>query len=110
MEAPSTALVAPSSNHTLKCNVSSLSPVTISWFKDDMKITLDGQHLTTRNNETELIITGVVRATDEGSYYCEANSSSLGSVRSLGVMLTVACKWATKWCIRFHCVIHYARV
>ena len=96
MEAPSDALVAPSSNHTLKCNVSSVSPVTITWFKDDMKITLDGQHLTTRRNGTELIITGVDRPTDEGSYYCKANSSSLGSVRSLEVRLRVARKWDYK--------------
>ena len=56
-----------------------------------MKIVVDGQH-TTRSNGTELIITGVDRATDEGSYHCEANSSSLGSVRSLEVTLRVACK------------------
>ena len=91
LEAPSDALVAPNSNHTLKCNVSSSSPVTITWFKDDQEIVLDGHHQT-NSNEMELIITEVDRDTDEGAYYCLVNSPSLGSVRSLGIMLKVACK------------------
>ena len=92
MEAPLDALVAPSSNHTLTCNVSSTSPVTITWFKDDMRVTLSGQRLTTRNGGAELIITGVDREADEGKYYCEADSTSVGSVRSLGVMINIACE------------------
>ena len=92
MEAPSDALVAPNSTHTLTCNVSSTSPVTITWFKDDMRITFSGQHLISRNSGAELIITRVDRGTDEGRYYCEADSTSVGSVRSLGVMISVACE------------------
>ena len=92
LEVPSEALVPPDSNHTLKCNVSSPSPVTIIWFKNDMEIVADGQHLTNRSNGMELIITGVNRMTDEGIYYCVAGSTLLGSVRSLGVMIRVACK------------------
>ena len=74
------------------CNVSSPSPVTITWFKDDSEIVLDGQHLTNRSDGMELTITGVSRGTDEGIYYCVASSTSLGSVRSLGAMIRVACK------------------
>ena len=92
LEAPSGAQLAPNSNHTLKCNISSSLPVTITWFKDDIDITLDSHHLTTRNNGMELTITGVNRQTDEGSYFCEAGNISIGSVRSLAVMLEVACK------------------
>jgi len=93
LETPSDALVAPNSNHTFKCNVSSLLPVAIAWFKDgnELEITLDG-HWTTRNNGMELIITGVQRGSDEGTYFCEVSNTSLGSVRSLGGILKVACK------------------
>lgn len=92
MEAPSDALVARDGNHTLKCNISSPSPVTITWFKDDVVVMLDGRHLTDRNNGMELIITDVDQGTDEGTYYCLVNSTSLGSVRSLGAILRVAGK------------------
>lgn len=93
LEAPSGALLAPDSNHTLKCNVSSSSPVTITWFKDGVEVTLDGDHLATRSNGMELIITEVNQRTDEGTYFCEVSNVLLGSLRSLGVMLRVACKY-----------------
>ena len=87
---PSDMIIAPGSEHILRCTVTPPTANLIVWYQDDAKVNLSGGRVTTRHGGTELVITGVQRS-DSGRYTCEASSSE-GSLRSLGATIQVACK------------------
>ena len=86
---PSDVVIAPGSEHTLTCTVIPSTPNVITWYRDDVQVTLGGR-FNSRNGGTELVISGVQRS-DSGRYACEASNSE-GSLRSLGAAIQVACK------------------
>jgi len=87
---PSDMIIAPGSEHILRCTVTPPTTNLIVWYQDDVEVNLSGGRVTTRHGGTELVITGVQRS-DSGRYTCEASSSE-GSLRSLGATIQVACK------------------
>ena len=75
---------------TLSCNATGNPGPTISWTKDESRMSSNSARISLSDDNKQLTITNVNR-TDSGEYRCVA-SNSLGNDTSSGATLNIQCK------------------
>ena len=87
----SDVVVAPSSTALLECGASGSPQPTITWYKDDLQVTLDMRIVQGASGDLQISNVQSSEPSDAGHYHCIA-SNTAGSVRSLTAELRIACE------------------